>query len=341
MLRIATIGTNFITDRFLEAAGCCEGIAYTVTYSRNEETAKAFALKHGAKRYETDIQKLAEAEDVDAVYIASPNSLHCEQALLMMSHGKHVLCEKAAASNSRELAQMLQSAKEHQVVFLEAMRPIFDPGLAAIEANLHRLGTIRRVSFQFAKYSSRYDHFRQGVIENAFNPAFSNGALMDIGVYCVHTLVSLFGAPKSVLAQAVMLPGGIDGAGTILAGYPGMQAEILYSKITDNHLPSQIQGEEGTMVIRNIQEPVQLTIYDRNGKTEERMIEKEKNSMIYEIREWCRMIDQRLSGERYHQISSFAMEIMDEARRQINLVFPADGNPSQDREAPKTQENHP
>ncbi|GAM55135.1 possible oxidoreductase [Vibrio ishigakensis] len=41
---------------------------------------------------------LAKAKQIDAVYIASPNSLHCEQAIVMMEHGKHVVCEKPLAS---------------------------------------------------------------------------------------------------------------------------------------------------------------------------------------------------------------------------------------------------
>lgn len=324
MIRFATIGTNFITEWFLEAVGHCEGMAYAAAYSRNEETARAFAAKHGAGRWCTDLGELAAAEDVDAVYIASPNSLHCEQAILMMRHGKHVLCEKAIASNAGELEQMLAEARKHQVVLLEAMRPAFDPGLAAIRDLLPKLGKIRRVSFQYGKYSSRYDKFQAGIVENAFNPAFSNGALMDIGVYCVHPLVQLFGLPDQIHGEALMLPGGIDGAGTILAHYPQMLADLTYSKICDNRLPSQIQGEQGTMLIRDIPDPTDLTIHYRDGQVEEFHIEKEGINMIYEVREWCRLIEGRLSGEAHNRYSVMAMEIMDEARRQMGLVFPAD-----------------
>lgn len=324
MVRFATIGTNFITDWFLEAVGHCGGMTYAAAYSRNEETAKAFAQKHGAERYCLNLEELAKAEDIDAVYIASPNSLHCGQAILMMEHGKHVLCEKAVASNSVELEQMLAVARENRVVLLEAMRPVFDPGFAAIRDNLFKLGTIRRVSFQFAKYSSRYDKFKSGIVENAFNPAFSNGALMDIGVYCVHPLVKLFGQPQQIHAEAVMLPGGIDGAGTILTQYPGMMADVMYSKICDNRLPSQIQGESGTMLIDEIPSPTQLTIHYHSGEQEHIPIEKEGINMIYEVREWRRLIEGNLSGEEHNRYSVMAMEVMDEARRQIGLVFPAD-----------------
>lgn len=324
MIRFATIGTNFITEWFLEAVGRCEGFTYAAAYSRKEETARAFAGKHGAKRWCTDLEELAAAGDVDAVYIASPNSLHCEQAILMMRHGKHVLCEKAVASNSQELERMLEEAGRNQVVLLEAMRPAFDPGLTAIRDNLPKLGTIRRVSFQYAKYSSRYDKFKAGIVENAFNPAFSNGALMDIGVYCVHPLVKLFGRPQQIHAEALLLPGGIDGAGTILAQYPGMMADVMYSKICDNRLPSQIQGENGTMLIRDIASPTDLKIHYHGGEVEEIHVEKEGINMIYEVREWRRLIEARISGGEHNRYSVMAMEVMDEARRQTGLVFPAD-----------------
>lgn len=324
MIRFATIGTNFITEWFIEAAKSISSLEYAAVYSRNEETAKEFASRHGVGRYYTTLLELAEADDIDAVYIASPNSFHCEQAVLMLEHKKHVLCEKSIASNSRELEKMLQAAQKNQVVLLEAMRPAFDPGLAAIKENLEKLGKIRRISFQYGKYSSRYDKFQEGIIENAFNPAFSNGALMDIGVYCIHSMVKLFGSPVRVHGEALMLPGGIDGQGVILAEYPDMQADIMYSKITNNQLPSQIQGEKATMLIEEIQNPTHLTICCRDGRKEEIHVEKEANNMVYEIREWICLIKKQQSGEIHNRYSRMSLAVMDEVRRQIGLVFPAD-----------------
>ena len=180
-----------------------------------------------------------------------------------------MLCEKTVTSNRRELERLLEIADEKGLVFMEAMRSAFIPAFGLIGENLNKLGTIRRVSLQYAKYSSRYDKFRAGVVENAFDPRFSNGALMDIGVYCVHVLVKLFGRPERVTADAVFLENGVDGAGTILASYKGMQAELLYSKITTNRCPCQIQGEEATMVIEgDLTNPSRIVIWHRNGEEE-------------------------------------------------------------------------
>lgn len=324
MVRFATVGTNFITKWFLEAAKACDGLEYMAAYSRDEDKAKAFASEHGAKRYYTDLVKMAEAGDIDAVYIASPNSLHCEQAILMMQHGKHVLCEKAIASNGRELEHMLDIAEKKHVVLLEAMRSVFVPGFMAIKDNLHKLGKIRRASFQYCQYSSRYDKFKAGVIENAFNPAFSNGALMDIGVYCVHPLVRLFGMPEGIHADALLLENGIDGAGTILAKYKDMQAELIYSKISNSRVPSQIQGENAVMLIKEIHDAKEISIYYNNGELEEIRMEEDRINMKYEIKEWVRLIENHLTAKEHNRYSIMELKIMDEVRRQQGIKFPAD-----------------
>lgn len=80
---------------------------------------------------------------------------------------------------------------------------------------------------------------------------------MDIGVYCVHPLVRLFGMPEK--SNRRRPPGnGIDGSGTILGVYKDMQAELVYSKISSSRIPSQIQGENGTITIEGIDHPHQL-----------------------------------------------------------------------------------
>ncbi len=325
MIRYATVGTNFIVEWFLKAAAVCPELHYSVAYSRSEETAREFAARYGAGRYVTSLQELAEAKDVDAVYVASPNSLHFEQAALFLSHKKHVLCEKTITSNQEELGRLLAIARENGVIIMEALRSVFLPSFDLIKENLGQLGKIRRVSLQYGKYSSRYDKFRQGIVENAFNPAFSNGALMDIGVYCVHELVKLFGRPERILADSILLENGVDGAGTILAHYEGMQAELLYSKISDNRLPSQIQGEEGTMVIReDLTNPTVIEIWHRDGSKEELVCKGVEDPMLPEVREWLRLMEQCGSAEVHNQYSVMELEIMDEVRRQLGIVFPAD-----------------
>lgn len=324
MVRFAVIGTNFITDNFIEALKECKNAALVAIYSRNITRAKEYANKHGAKLVFDKLEDLADCDQVDVVYVASPNSLHFSQSIIMLNNKKHVLCEKSIASNSKELTQMLNTACNNNVILLEAMRSAFDPEFLAIAKNLDKLGVIRRATLFYCKYSSRYDNFKKGIIENAFNPELSNGSLMDIGVYCVHALVKLFGLPKEIVATGIMLENGIDGSGTILAEYDEMQAELIYSKIANSYMPSEIQGEEATMIIDSITKPKDIVIRYRNGKEETIHIKKQQNNMYYEIEELVSLIEHSKTAKEHNQYSIMELKIMDEARRQMGIVFPAD-----------------
>lgn len=324
MVKFAVIGTSKITDRFIEAAKLCKNFELTAVYSRTKERALEYGSKYEATLAYDDLDELAASREVDAVYIASPNSFHAFQSIKMLRGKKHVLCEKTIASNKKELEHMIKAAKENGVILLEAMRSVFDPGFKAIENNLIKLGTIRRVTFQYCQYSSRYDNFKKGIVENAFNPVFSNGALMDIGVYCIHPLVKLFGMPKSIWANSVILENGVDGAGTIMVNYGNMQGELLYSKITNSKLPSQIQGEKGCMIIKEIPDTRQVTIIYNNGKKEHININKYDNNMYYEVEELIRLIQIKENADEYNKCSLMELSIMDEARRKMGIKFPAD-----------------
>ena len=150
MIRFATIGTNFVTGWFLEAARECRELHYAAACSRSGDKARGFAAEHGADGIHTDLTALAEDAGIDAVYIASPNSLHFEQAALMLSHGKHVLLEKPAASNRRELSKLLEIAKTNRVILLEAMR-----GLAESAVRVFNTANIRRVTTNSKPESSK------------------------------------------------------------------------------------------------------------------------------------------------------------------------------------------
>lgn len=205
MIRLAVVGTNFITDRLLSALPLSGQFSLTAVYSRSLARAEEYGKAHGASYFYNSLEELAKSSQVDAVYVASPNSFHAAQSIMLLTGKKHVLCEKPAASNAWEWSAMVRAAERNGVVVLEAMRPVFHPGFQAIKDCLPRLGTLRRATFIYCQYSSRYDKFKNGIVENAFDPRLSNSALMDIGCYCVHPLVALFGRPSSILAQSVRL----------------------------------------------------------------------------------------------------------------------------------------
>ncbi|GLC90464.1 Gfo/Idh/MocA family protein [Lysinibacillus piscis] len=326
MIRFGIIGTNKITEAFLEAASQIEDFQLAAIYSRTNERATEFAEKYGVTVTFTDLESMAKSTDIDAVYIASPNACHAEQAMLFMQNGKHVLCEKPIASNTTEVQAMVQAAKANNVLLMEAMKSTFVPNFKSIQQNVHKIGQIRRYVASYCQYSSRYDAYKEGVVLNAFKPALSNGALMDIGIYCIYPLVALFGKPLDIKATGLLLETGVDGEGSIVLKYEDMEAVIMYSKITNSALPSEIQGENGNIKIDKINTPEHVEIYYRDGAVENITQPQRSNSMYYEIKEFIKLIQ---AGKRESAINSYensltVMEIMDEVRKQIGVVYPSD-----------------
>lgn len=324
MINFVVIGTNFITDKLIDAVNKCDGLNLYGVYSRSYEKGLEFGKKYNVTNIYTDLNNLANDKNVDAVYIASPNGIHYKQAKIMLSNKKHVLCEKTIVSNSYELQDIINLAYENNVVLLEAMRSTFDEGFKSIKDNIHKLGKIRGVFFEYCQYSSRYDKYKNGIIENAFKQELSNGALTDIGVYCVHPLVDLFGLPNEISSVSTKLETGVDGAGVITAKYNDMIAILSYSKISQGYIPNQIQGENGTMIISKIADPDEVIINYRNGEGE--VIHKLEcnNNMIYEVKEWKRLIEEKEIHHKYIQNSINALKIMDTVRKQNNILFSSD-----------------
>ena len=323
-LRIGIIGTNFVSGWLAEAAQTEGSFVTQAVYSRKQETGDAFAAKYGIPEVYTDAEAFFSSDSIDAVYIASPNFAHAGQAIQALEHGKHVLCEKVIATNSNELSQMLAAAEKNDRVLMEAMRPAHDPSLALIKEQLPKLGKLRRVSFDFCQYSSRYDRFKSGEILNAFNPELSNAAIMDIGVYIVHVCALLFGRPQKLLSMSTFLHNGFEGAGHVLLDYGDMKAELSYSKITESATPNLIMGENGTLTFGKITLPKDFRIRYRDGRTEELPFTPLENNMVFELADFAKQIRSGEWHSDFLDASVLEMELIDEIRRQNGIVFPAD-----------------
>ena len=348
-VRFATIGTSGICERFLEALAEAEGVEYVAAYSRDLERARAFGEPRGARLFFDDLGELASCDEVDAVYIASPNAAHVPQALAMIAGGKHVLVEKSLASNEREARAVFDAARERGVVVLEAMRNLHVPTFAAIErAVREELGAVRLATLRFSKVTSRMARLRAGVRLNVFDPALAGGALMDIGVYCVEPAVALFGRPETVRALAVTspVPGCAEGdpcdtcdlAGEALLGYGDKIVSLSYGKMSDDVLPSQVEGEEATLAWDQTSCPVNPRVYDHEDKglifrveqTPFRPIEVDvpDNDMVCEIDDFVAAVAGDpvacAARDRFEGVTLDSLAVMDEIRRQVGVRFPAD-----------------
>ncbi|MGN0230486.1 MAG: Gfo/Idh/MocA family protein [Muribaculaceae bacterium] len=324
-VRFGIIGTNFITDWVIAGAKEDPRFELTAVCSRTEERAREFAAKYAIPHTFTSLEEMAKSDAIDAVYIATPNSTHAPYSIMCMNHGKHVLCEKPLASNAREVQSMIDAARRNGVALMEAMIATLNPNFDIISRHIADVGTVRRYFGSYCQYSSRYDKFKQGIVLNAFRRELSNGAIMDIGVYTIYPMVALFGKPESITAQGSLLSTGVDGQGTVTFRYPGMEASVIFSKIADSYLPGIIDGEKASLVIDKIQTPESVVLRNRQGSSE-LGVRFDHDIYYYEVAEF---IDLIVNHKQQSTINSWAtslatIEIIDEIRRQMGVVFPAD-----------------
>jgi len=319
MIRFATIGSNVIVDSFLRGAAHDPRFQLQAVYSRTQERAAEFAVKHGVKHTYTSLEALAADPHVDAVYIASPNCFHAPQAILMMEHGKHVLCEKPLAPSFAEGKAMTEAACRSGVVLMEAMKTTLMPNFFRVKEALPHIGKARRFFAQFCQYSSRYDNFKKGEVSNAFRAGMGNGALRDLGVYGLAPLVHLFGMPGQLQASATLLSTGVDGQGTVLMTYPGMEAVVEFSKVSDSFLPSEIQGENGRILLGKLSTVKDPVLVMRDGTTTDLSVPTIADDMYYELKEFIDVIESGAaeSAVNTHQRSLDVLELVDKAGKII------------------------
>ena len=326
MVKFGIVGTNWITEKLIDAGTMCEDFQLNAVYSRTEEKAKEFADKYKVENIYTDLLEMAKSGTIDAVYIATPNSLHYEQSKLFLENKIAVLCEKPIVSNTFEVNDLIKTAKENNTLLMEAMKIPHVPNYRAVFENLYKIGKIRRFVGSYCQYSSRYDKYKAGEYTNTFDPKFSNGALLDIGVYPLYAIVSMFGRPNNVKASGILLESGVDGEGSLILEYKEMQADVMFSKIADSYNPSEIQGEQGCILINHISEVREAKIIYRDG-TEEILSEvQEDNTMYYELKHFIELFK---AGDIESPASNFELtkvmaEIMETARKEMGVVYPAD-----------------
>ncbi len=346
-VRFAVVGTSAIADAFVEVLQASDRARYLGSMSRSAERAASVTARLGGARPFSSLAEVCACDEVDAVYLASPNALHLDQALACIAAGKHVLVEKPLATDAAKARRVFDAARARGVVAMEAMRSVHDPAMRSIREAMGRLGRIRRASLRFGKYSSRYDEVLAGRQTNIFDARMGTGSLMDIGVYCVSAMVALFGEPDEVRAVAVSVSyagceatgGMIDGAGSAIARYADKVVELSYSKICDDLLPCQIEGERGTLTFGGVSVPTHGELHLRapgaggagyaptcrmDGPGEPLALAPCENNMCFELADFVACVRGELDAEPFERITVTALGIMDEVRQQTGIAFPMD-----------------
>lgn len=158
--------------------------------SRARQMGKKFGVKD-CYSYE-DYDRCLRQPGVDAVFVASVNGAHAEQAIQAAAAGKHVLCEKPMANSVADCHRMVEACRTNHVRLMIAYRKYFEPGSVALK-KLVTSGKLGRLRHIFSTYTEIVDPVKARNWQ--LNPQVAGGgSLMDIGIYCVNTMRWLAGS---------------------------------------------------------------------------------------------------------------------------------------------------
>ncbi len=142
-----------------------------------------------------DYDELFSMDEVDAVYIATPNSTHSELIKKAVSAGKHVLCEKPIVLKKNELEEIFHLADHHDVYVMEAMMYRFHPQMKACR-DLLLSGVIGDVVTMYTKFHFRLENWDSDIRTSSH---LGGGAINDLGCYCINAASYLLQSkPKSI-----------------------------------------------------------------------------------------------------------------------------------------------
>ena len=222
--------------------------------------------------------------DVEAVYVATPNSLHYENCRLCLEHGKHVLCEKPFTINEKQAQELYRLAKDKHIFIMEGLWIWFLPLYNRLR-NILLQGTIGEIKHISCQYGFVATGARK---ERKFNSALGGGALLDIGIYNLGFLRIVTGCdPQNVETTKVHInENGTDDYSCLKLTYnDGCIAESVQTIGEELKRNARIEGTKGSIFLPDFQHAKTL-ILEVDGKEPETIeCSVDINGFEYEIRE--------------------------------------------------------
>ncbi|MCS7463336.1 Gfo/Idh/MocA family oxidoreductase [Paenibacillus doosanensis] len=208
-IRLGMIGSGHVSSRYFEQAALIEGVSFVATYSRHLTNAENKAAAYGIPRWYDDYRVMMDKEELDAVIVTTPHSLHAEPVLAALERGLHVLNEKPMATTFEDCQRMVSLAEAHNAIFMSLPFDLNPALLAASEyVNERYIGKITGAEAQLSLPGPWRDNWY-------YNKSIAHGgAVLDCLVYPVSRLVALLGPAVSVMAEVnTLIPNRIVGDG--------------------------------------------------------------------------------------------------------------------------------
>ncbi len=181
-VRWGVLGAGWLVSRATAAAiHHADGAVLHATASRDLERARATQPQVAYDSYAA----VVEDPDVDAVYICLSNESHLPWIEAAIAAGKHVLCEKPLVLNAEQAERAFGLAEDAGVHLVEATWSRWHPRMRRI-VELATSGALGEISTYLATFTF------EGVADGNYrlSPDHGGGALYDVGIYPLHSLIA-------------------------------------------------------------------------------------------------------------------------------------------------------
>jgi predicted dehydrogenase len=242
-IRWGILGAGRIAQRFAREIPAHTPSTVAAVGSRDAGRAAAFAEQYGIATGYGSYDDLLADDSLDAIYIATPHSLHHEHALACLTAGKPILVEKSFTLDADEARDVFDLAKTKGLFAMEAMWSRFLPQYAHMrqmiaDKELGELTTITAVHLQSLD-------LRPG--SRIIEPSLGGGALLDLGVYPLSLFHWLCGVPDEIDAQGVLADTGVDVREAVTCRYGTALAHAAVDAMAPGRSWAQIVGTKGRL----------------------------------------------------------------------------------------------
>ena len=250
-LRWGLIGASTIASEHMIGAMRANGGDVVAVLSSDASRGQRYAETHGIPRSTTDLAALAEAPDIDAVYISTTNELHRDQVFAAAAAGKHVMCEKPLALTLADAQAMVAECKRHGVV-MGTNHHLRNAATHRAMRNAILEGRIGKPLFARVFHAVYLPPHLQGW--RIRTPGAGGGVILDITVHDADTLRFVLGdEPESVTAMvscAGMGKAGLEDGVMGVVRFAGGVLAQFHDAFTTRYATTgfEVHGEEGSLV---------------------------------------------------------------------------------------------
>jgi len=295
--------------------------------ARKMEDAESFAKRHDIKKAYDSYESLAADPDVEIAYIGSIPTKHCEQSLMMLEAGKHVLCEKPMGMSADETRKIIKRAKAKKLFLAEGFWSRYFPAYDQLQQELegNPIGDIRFISVHFGY------PFNWEASETLSKKECGGGVTMSLGCYGIQlaTLIFKKERPERIIASGVLYPTGVDrSVSTTLFYKGGRMVQILTTGDMLLSNTALIYGTTGTVTLPNFWCPTELKTPKEAfsyplPEPPEKTLYLNSVGFVYEINSVRKaLLEGKTEATQIdHEDSVLIAEIQDEILHQVGIVL--------------------